>query len=90
MFSEIYCVVRGKVQRVGYRDSVETYAREHGLFGWIQNTGDGGVIVVLQGTPDELKACVVMLNQGSPLAHVDSVAVDWRTPQKQFDEFKVL
>ncbi len=90
MFSEIYCVVRGKVQRVGYRDSVETYAREHGLFGWIQNTGDGGVIVVLQGTPDELKECVVMLNQGSPLAHVESVAVDWRTPHKQFDEFKVL
>lgn len=90
MFSEIYCVIRGRVQRVGYRDSVETYAREHGLFGWIQNTDDGGVIVVLQGTPDELKACVVMLNQGSPLAYVESLSIDWRTPQKQLDEFKVL
>lgn len=90
MFSEIHCMVTGKVQRVGYRDFVEQYAREHNFNGWIKNRSDGGVELVLQGTPDALKQCIEMLNQGSSLAYVESLSVDWRTPEKQYDEFKVL
>jgi len=90
MFSEIYCVVKGKVQRVGYRDYIESYAREAGLYGWIKNNEDGSVQVVMQGTPDQLKACIEVLNQGSSLSRVESLSVDWRTPEKQFDEFRVI
>ncbi len=90
MFSEIHCVVKGRVQRVGYRDFIERYTREHNLFGWIRNNNDGSVAVVIQGTPDELKACIVILNQGSILAKVESLAIDWRTPEKQYTEFKIL
>ncbi len=90
MFSEIYCVVKGKVQRVGYRDFVEQYAREHNLTGWIKNMKDGSVEMVIQGTPDELKICVEHLSQGSLLARVDSMAVDWRTPQNQLSDFSVI
>lgn len=82
--------MKGKVQRVGYRDCVEQYAKENAIYGWIKNTEDGSVEVVLQGTPEELKACIEVLNQGSPLARVDGLSVDWRTPEKQFDEFRVL
>jgi acylphosphatase len=90
MFSEIYCVVRGRVQRVGYRDFVERYAKEHTLFGWIRNRDDGSVEMVLQGTPDELKDCIEILNQGSLLAHVESLAIDWRTPEKLCVDFSVI
>ena len=90
MFSEIYCIIRGKVQRVGYRDYIERYAHEYGLHGWIQNKNDGSVEVLIQGTPDELKACIEILNIGSPLARIESMAIDWRTPQKHFDEFRVI
>lgn len=90
MFTEIYCIVSGKVQRVGYRDCIETYAKEHGLVGWIKNNPNGTVEVVVQGTPDDLKACIEIMNQGSPLARVDTVSVDWRTPAKLSDEFKVI
>ena len=87
---EIYCVVEGRVQGVGYRDYVSRYADAQGLFGWIRNRNDGSVEVVIQGTPDELKASIEMLNEGSTLARVDSLAVDWRSPEIIFDEFKVL
>jgi acylphosphatase len=90
MFSEIHCVVKGKVQRVGYRDCVEQYAKEHALYGWIKNHDDGSVEIVLQGTPDELKACIEVLNQGSPLARVEAMSVDWGSPIKVWDEFKLL
>ncbi|MFZ2253352.1 MAG: acylphosphatase [Minisyncoccia bacterium] len=89
MFSEIHCIVKGKVQGVGYRDFVEHYAKEHSLNGWIKNNADGSVESVIQGTPDELKICIESLNQGSLLAKVESMSVDWRTPAKQFSDFSV-
>lgn len=90
MFSEIYCIVKGRVQGVGYRDFVDQYAKENTLSGWIKNRDDGSVEIVIQGTPDELKACIEILNQGSLLASVKELSVEWRTPQKHGDEFKVM
>ena len=90
MFSEIHCIVKGRVQRVGYRDFVDRYTKEHNLFGWIRNNADGSVEMVIQGTPDELRECTEALNQGPLLAKVESISVDWRTPAKQFTEFMVL
>lgn len=90
MFSEIYCVITGKVQRVGFRAFVENIARERGVTGWIQNKEDGSVHVLMQGVPDVLKECTEDLQTGSVLSRVESVAVDWRTPKEQFDDFKVL
>ena len=90
MFLEIYCVVKGRVQGVGYRDFIDQYAKEHALYGWIKNTEDGSVAVVIQGTPDELKSCIEILNQGSLLANVVTLSIDWRTPEKQLSEFKIV
>lgn len=90
MFSEIHCVVKGKVQGVGYRNFIERYTDEKGLFGWIKNNTDGSVEILIQGTPDELKECIEILNQGSILSRVESLSVDWRTPGVQYSEFKVL
>lgn len=90
MFSEIYCVVTGRVQRVGYRDFVDTYAKDEGLTGWIKNNPNGSVEVVLQGTPDQLKDCIEVLNEGSILAKVEGLTVDWRTPKQLFDSFRVI
>lgn len=90
MFSEIHCVVKGKVQRVGYRDFVEQYVKAQSLCGWIRNNDDGSVEALIQGTPDDLKACIEVLNEGSILAKVDTLSIDWKTPEKHFDDFKVI
>ncbi len=90
MFAEVYCIVYGKVQGVGYRDFVTRSAKEYGMTGWIRNKVDGTVELIAQGTPDDLKEFVEALNEGSVLAKVDSIAVDWRTPVKQFEDFSVL
>lgn len=89
MFSEIYCLMKGKVQRVGLRDFIERYACEQGLTGWVLNKDDGSVELLLQGTPDQLKSAIEVLNQGTPLSQVESLSVDWKTPEKLFSEFKV-
>ncbi len=79
------------VQGVGFRAFVETIARERGVTGWVRNNTEKGTVeVVFQGIPDVLKECTLDLNRGSVLSRVDSVAVDWRTPKEQLDEFKVI
>ncbi len=90
MFSEIHVIVKGKVRGVGYRDFVERYTHEKGLFGWIKNNQDGSVEAVIQGSPDELKDCIEVLNQGSLLAKVETLSVDWGTPEKQYEEFQIV
>lgn len=90
MFSEIYCVMTGRVQRVGFRAFVESVASLHGVTGWVQNREDGSVHIVLQGLPDVLKRCSEDLQNGSVLSRVESSAVEWRTPQEQFDDFRIL
>lgn len=90
MFTEVYCIASGKVQRVGYRDYVAEKASELALTGWVKNHTDGTVHMVLQGYPDDLKVCVESLNIGSPLARVEGVSAEWRTPEERFDVFSVI
>ncbi len=90
MFTEIYCVITGKVQGVGYRDFVTAVAEQYRLTGWVKNREDGTVEVLAQGYPDDLKQAVEALHTGSVLSKVESMSVDWRTPQIQCDDFKVI
>jgi len=89
MFSEIHAKITGKVQRVGYRDFLLSFAKEHGISGWVRNNEDGTVELLAQGEPDVLKDMVSALNTGPSLARVESVSVDWKTPQKHFDDFEL-
>ena len=89
MFTEIQCVVSGKVQGVGFRDFVQRTAGEHNLVGFVENKEDGTVVVVAQGIPDDLKEFVSQLNGGSSLSRVDGVGVEWRSPENFFDDFVV-
>ncbi len=87
---EMRCTVTGKVQGVRYRDYVVSMAEELGVFGYVQNQSDGSVLVVAQGEPDTLKEMVECLHEGSLLARVDGVAVDWGTANATYDEFSLL
>lgn len=87
---EMSCQIFGKVQGVAYRTYVQESATELGLVGYVKNLPDGSVEVVAQGLPDTLKAFVEYLHEGSLMSKVDSVAVDWRTAKKYFDEFSLL
>ena len=89
MFEEIYCRVDGRVQMVMFRDFAQRKARGLDLVGFVKNLPDGTVEVVAQGIPDALKKYIEHLHEGSILSRVESVAVDWRAPSGQFDDFVI-
>ena len=89
VFEEIRCIVTGRVQLVMYRDFAQRKARSLGIVGTVENLSDGSVEVVAQGTPDQLKQFIERLHEGSVLARVENVAVEWRTPTTHFDDFRI-
>ena len=88
--NEILCLVTGVEQGVAYRAFVQEAATELELVGYVRNLANGSVEVVAQGLPDTLKDFVEYLNEGSLRAKVESVAVDWRSPKRLYDEFSIL
>lgn len=46
----------GRVQAVGFRFTAESWAKQHGLTGWVTNLVDGDVMLELQGTPEQIDA----------------------------------
>jgi acylphosphatase len=87
---KIHCIITGKVQKVAFRTFVQEAATELQLVGFVKNLPGGSVEVVAQGEPDTLKAFVEYLHEGSLLAEVEGVAVEWGSATKTFHEFSVL
>lgn len=87
---EMQSTIIGKVQGVRYRDYVQASAGELGLVGYVKNNPDGTVFVLAQGEPEVLRSFVEYLHEGSVLAEVDSVSVDWATAHTHYDDFSVV
>lgn len=87
---EMHCLVMGKVQQVAYRAYVQESAMSLGLTGFVRNLPDGTVEVLAQGLPDTLKELVEYLHEGSVMAKVESVGIDWRTAKVVYDDFSVI
>jgi DNA ligase D-like protein (predicted 3'-phosphoesterase) len=72
----IRAVMRGEVQRVGFRDATVRRARELAVMGWVRNGGDGTVQVHAEGAARAVDELVAFLREGPPLARVSGVTID--------------
>lgn len=81
--------VTGRVQGVNFRSYTQQQARNLGLTGWVANHTDGTVRVVAEGDEIALEALLAFLNQGSPMARVDSVESQRLPATGAFDQFRI-
>jgi acylphosphatase len=65
--------IRGRVQRVGFRDWTERTALAQGLEGWVRNRSDGSVEAVFAGSPEQVAAMLRACHQGPRKAEVERV-----------------
>ena len=84
---ELYAVVVGQVQGVGFRYFVVEQAQSLALRGYVRNDSNGDVEVVAQGTRSALEHLLVLLRQGPPAAQVHEVHTTWRAPTEHVSGF---
>ena len=80
--------IKGRVQRVFYRESAKREATRLGVTGWVKNKPDGSVELLACGTEDTVQKLVEWCKTGPPLAKVTEVTVTEVEPQV-FDAFTV-
>ena len=69
----LHFLVKGRVQGVGFRWFVHREASELDLRGWVRNTEDGDVEVVVAGTEEGLSELRASLRKGPRGSRVDKV-----------------
>ncbi len=72
-FMVLHFLVKGRVQGVGFRWFVHREAAELDLRGWVRNTTDGHVEIVVAGEPETLTELKNALHKGSRGSRVDAV-----------------
>ncbi|HTI13829.1 MAG TPA: acylphosphatase [Dictyobacter sp.] len=84
---ELYVVVSGQVQGVGFRYFVVHAAQPLGIHGYVRNMSDGTVEVLAQGNRAALEQLLVRLRQGPPAAQVQAVQTTWREQTEHISGF---
>lgn len=67
--------VRGRVQGVGFRQSLRAEARRLGCRGWVRNRSDLSVEAIVQGSEAAVEALIAWTRRGPPAARVDALEV---------------
>jgi acylphosphatase len=86
---ELYAVVRGRVQGVGFRYFVIEEAQALGLRGYVRNEGNGDVEVLAQGPRPALERLLTLLRRGPSAARVYDVRTEWREPTLHISGFHI-
>ncbi|MFO0747802.1 MAG: acylphosphatase [Myxococcota bacterium] len=82
-------VVSGRVQGVGFRQSMAHEARRVEVAGWVRNLPDGRVEAWLEGAPEAVAALLDWCRRGPPHAAVEAVVERPETPAAHAPPFVV-
>jgi acylphosphatase len=86
---QLYVLITGRVQGVGFRNFTQRNARQLGVNGYAKNLSNGKVEVVAEGDKTQLDALVVLLREGPRYAKVDSLEIDERPFTGEYETFGV-
>jgi acylphosphatase len=89
MKRRVRLLIRGMVQGVSFRWSMEREACALGVSGWVRNRRDGSVESVAEGDEAILKQLVEWANEGPPGAHVTNVDAEWSDATGEFSRFVI-
>ncbi len=76
------------MQGVGYRETMVTIARQHGVDGWVRNRFDGTVEAFVQGDEAAVERVVQWCRRGPRAAQVSDVARTTSTPEPDLEGFQ--
>ncbi len=77
MVKGLSAIAHGRVQGVGFRYFVKTMADKLGLMGWVRNSVNGTVEVLVVGNPPDLERFLHEIERGPVGSWVEKVDYQW-------------
>ena len=74
---EVECILKGKVQGVGFRMFAQKRAEKYNLAGFAENEEDGSLTIVAQGEKEILESFIEEIQKGPHFSRIDSCKVLW-------------
>lgn len=75
-FITVRLEITGRVQGVGFRESMRAVAQALEVNGWVRNRDDGSVDAIVQGADGDVERLIAWCHNGPPGAHVRFVKAD--------------
>ncbi|MDD5148139.1 MAG: acylphosphatase [Candidatus ainarchaeum sp.] len=88
MIKRAHILVSGRVQGVGFRCTVSSWAKSLELDGWVSNRPDGGVEIMAQGALEAVQSLIQKIKSGSP-GRVSNCSVEFEKPEEGFFGFEI-
>ncbi len=83
-------IVKGRVQRVGFRFFVDDTAHREGVCGYVRNQHDGSVEIVAEGDADAMQRFEMAVRRGPAGARVDDIDTLEIAPADTYKRFSIL
>lgn len=84
---QVYIIISGRVQGVGFRYYALHKAQEQTITGWVKNTPDGKVEIEASGEPHNLNIFIDWMRIGPARAVIKTFSVSEILPERKFDRF---
>lgn len=85
----VHVFISGRVQGVFFRAETQRAANGFHLTGWVRNTADGRVEILLEGKDENVNKMLDWCHIGPPAARVKEVIVEEEPYIGEFREFSV-
>ncbi len=85
----LHCLIKGKVQGVGFRMWTKDVAEYMGIRGWVRNLSDGRVEVLAQGDKEKLEEFKGKLATGPVMSRVDDIECKYIDYDEEYNEFEI-
>jgi len=85
-----HIIVSGRVQGVFFRAYAKQKADQLDIFGWVKNTDDGRVELIIEGDKAKVSRMVDWLEAGPKSANVENIEVEPEVYQGEFADFKII
>ena len=86
-FITVRLEIAGRVQGVGFRESMRAVAQALEVNGWVRNRDDDSVEAIVQGADADVERLIAWCHNGPPGAHVRFVKADMVESSETFIAF---
>lgn len=87
---ELQIEARGRVQGVGFRNSIKKYCDKLKLKGFTMNRNDGNVFILVQGSEKDLNDFVSWIHKGPGLSKIEGMNYNLSNAEKEYPDFRIV